>query len=102
MYNNNPVRYALLSLTAIGTSACVAELGPGSIAGDEDTAAAEQRIVGGSATTIGAHPWQVSLQDTTGFHFCGGSIISAEWILTAQHCVEDTGAGELRVVAGKT
>jgi len=53
----------------------------------------EQEIVGGTDTTIAANPWQVSLQDSTGFHFCGGSIIDANWILTAQHCVNNGGGG---------
>ncbi len=59
-----------------------------------------QEIVGGTATTIGANPWQVSLQSSSGFHFCGGSVINASWILTAQHCV--TGSPPGRVVAGIT
>jgi secreted trypsin-like serine protease len=66
---------------------------------------AGQEIVGGTATTISANPWQVSLQDSTGFHFCGGSVLNANWILTAQHCVNN-GSGTLskpaRVEAGTT
>lgn len=44
------------------------------------------RIVGGNETTIEEYPWQVSLQESAG-HFCGGSIIEREWILTAAHCI---------------
>lgn len=43
------------------------------------------RIVGGYAINITQAPWQVSLQ-RYGSHFCGGSIISEKWIVTAAHC----------------
>lgn len=43
------------------------------------------RIVGGFLIDISQVPWQVSLQ-TSGRHFCGGSIISDKWLLTAAHC----------------
>ena len=49
----------------------------------------DSRIVGGSEAQPGSAPWQVSLQ--WGFmsfqHFCGGSIINSQWIVTAGHCV---------------
>ncbi|KAF5279179.1 hypothetical protein FQR65_LT03426 [Abscondita terminalis] len=47
------------------------------------------RIVGGSLATIGEYPYQVSLRhDKYDGHYCGGSIISVKWILTAGYCVD--------------
>lgn len=50
------------------------------------------RIVGGDEASEGQFPHQVSLQ--WGYpplgklgHFCGGTIISDTWILTAGHCI---------------
>ncbi|XP_066493515.1 chymotrypsinogen A-like [Tiliqua scincoides] len=44
------------------------------------------RIVNGEEAVPGSWPWQVSLQDRTGWHFCGGSLVSENWVVTAAHC----------------
>ncbi|XP_063045197.1 chymotrypsin A-like isoform X2 [Engraulis encrasicolus] len=44
------------------------------------------RIVNGEEAVPHSWPWQVSLQDYTGFHFCGGSLINENWVVTAAHC----------------
>lgn len=50
------------------------------------------RVVGGHDAVPHSWPWQVLLINDRGEPFCGGSIISAEFILTAGHCV----AGSIR------
>ena len=59
-------------------------------------------IVGGSEVSIDQWPWQVSVQTRSGSHFCGGLILTEEWILTAQHCVDGDTASQMRVEAGIT
>lgn len=45
------------------------------------------RIVGGSVASRNQFPYQVALIiNNSGF--CGGSIISNAWVLTAAHCVD--------------
>ncbi|CAN8009453.1 unnamed protein product [Ixodes pacificus] len=46
------------------------------------------RIVGGRPAEAREFPWIVSIQRSPNFHSCGGSIISADVILTAAHCLE--------------
>ncbi|MEY4492149.1 MAG: hypothetical protein RL085_560, partial [Actinomycetota bacterium] len=51
-------------------------------------------VYGGTTASIGDAPWQVAITDKSasnaydGF-FCGGSLISNQWIITAAHCVVD-------------
>nr|XP_020664690.1 plasminogen isoform X1 [Pogona vitticeps] len=46
------------------------------------------RIVGGCVSNPHSWPWQISLRTSFNMHFCGGTLIDPQWVLTATHCLE--------------
>uniref|UniRef100_A0A1I8PAF0 Peptidase S1 domain-containing protein n=1 Tax=Stomoxys calcitrans TaxID=35570 RepID=A0A1I8PAF0_STOCA len=64
----------------------------------------QERVVGGYSVGNEEYiPYQISLQynkDGDYRHFCGGSIISPNRILTAAHCVEGQKPDKLSILAG--
>ncbi|KAL7295135.1 hypothetical protein TKK_0011444 [Trichogramma kaykai] len=68
------------------------------------TKASEHRIHEGSVAEIGKFPYQVFIQRITArgavVVFCGGSIISKRYVLTAAHCLNKFRKDKLLVVVG--
>ncbi|XP_027660939.1 kallikrein-14-like [Falco biarmicus] len=65
--------------------------------GDELPEEDESRIIGGRPCSINQRPFQVALIKR-GQILCGGSLIDAQWVLTAAHCKQPT--RDLRVLIG--
>ncbi|GJQ80499.1 hypothetical protein Trydic_g12391 [Trypoxylus dichotomus] len=58
------------------------------------------RILGGTIAENGAYPFMASLRWLPNEHFCGGSIISNLWVLTAAHCMFGRTISMIKVVVG--
>jgi secreted trypsin-like serine protease len=65
------------------------------------TVSAGPRIVGGERTSTRDNPFAVYLTTSNGGQFCGATLVTARKVVTAAHCVNKRGVGELRVVAGR-
>lgn len=69
---------------------------------------ARPNIVGGTEVADGDNPFLVSIQlvrrgsTPLARHWCGGTLISPSWVLTAAHCVIGKQATQLRARSGET
>lgn len=88
---------AIKSLIAAALVAPAAVLGaavPPSEAGQNSV-----QIVGGTSAAAGEFPFIVSLQQS-GSHFCGGTLINANTVVSAAHCAVGQTASRISVRAG--
>ena len=65
------------------------------------------KIINGQPVNVSTVPWQIAMvyantADDYNAQFCGGSIISANWVVTAAHCVEGSTASEIEILTGVT
>ncbi|HEX9994786.1 MAG TPA: serine protease, partial [Acidimicrobiales bacterium] len=65
------------------------------------------QIIGGDPAEPGEYPFMTAILDETiagndyQKQYCGGSLIAANWVLTAAHCVEGERASNLAVAVGR-
>lgn len=88
-YYSVNMKASSLILLAVCIAFAAADSNYGEFGSSDIESALESRIVGGQNAEDGQFPYQVSLR--TRFlrqHFCGGSIISSRFILSAAHCTQ--------------
>jgi secreted trypsin-like serine protease len=97
------VRQALTDMRAIA--------GPSTPGMESPAGIIDPAIIGGTESSAGEWPWQanlgevgdpLNLTNTVYPHFCGGSLISENWVVTAAHCVFGKKANTVIVRFGET
>merc|ERR1719150_1674729 len=60
------------------------------------------RIVGGTNSTYGKYPW-IGIHKRLGYRLggCAGTLVAANWIVTAAHCVQDQTKNTMSIVLGE-
>ena len=71
-----------------------------------NTAQVTAKIIGGNVADSNAWPWMTGLifknrEDPFRGQYCGGSLISKQWVLTAAHCVHDQNTSTIDVVINR-
>ncbi|XP_023252026.1 coagulation factor VII-like [Seriola lalandi dorsalis] len=57
---------------------------------EEENDRVTTRIVGGVLEKPGGSPWQVLIHRSDGYGFCGGTLVSDRWVVSAAHCFEES------------
>ncbi|MFJ6833627.1 S1 family peptidase [Streptomyces sp. NPDC091209] len=96
MFGLNRVKKTAAVCAATAAAAATTLLGAPS------AAAAPQPIVGGTTTTTTAYPFMMQITDASQNQFCGGTLVAANKVVTAAHCMAGESTSSIRVVGGRT
>ncbi|HWO67801.1 MAG TPA: trypsin-like serine protease, partial [Umezawaea sp.] len=91
---------SLFTAVAVALGLAFASMGAASAQPVPDSGVTPMIVGGGNATQV--YSFMVSLQSTSGGHFCGGSLIKANWVVTAKHCVQGRTPASTRARIGTT
>jgi secreted trypsin-like serine protease len=92
---------SLFTAVAVALGMAFASMGSASAQPMPDGGGVTPFIVGGGNATQ-VYSFMVSLQSTSGSHFCGGTLIKVNWVVTAKHCVQGRTPASTRARIGTT
>ncbi|RFS84245.1 serine protease [Actinomadura spongiicola] len=90
---------SLAALLCLGLSAPAASAAPADPGPPGSGGTVSPMIIGGSDAPA-PYSFMVSLQTARDGHFCGGSLLTADWVVTAQHCVSGKSPEDVELRVG--
>ncbi|MBO3734235.1 S1 family peptidase [Glycomyces niveus] len=101
MHRRRMTRIGALAAAGLGAAALALNATGAFAEAPEPEGDMETKIVGGDVAAEGQFPWMVSLTWVEGAeHYCGGTLIEDDLVLTAGHCLDDVAASDIEVRHG--
>jgi trypsin len=89
----NYLRYSLFVALLLLLAAC-------STTAPKPNEALDAQIVGGTQAAAHAYPFMITYGFAPKDHYCGGSLLNSQWVVTAAHCVYGRRTSDWYITAG--